>query len=234
MKDIFAEKKIEISDGQEKCLQRYYQLLTDWNKKMNLTSITEYEDVVWKHFIDSAFLVRCPIFQKKEEGKIIDLGTGAGFPGIVLSILSPQHQYFLIDSLKKRIDFLSVVKEELGLDHVQLFHGRAEDYGREKEFRNQFDFAVSRAVAELPVLLEYCIPFVKAGGYFVSYKGRKFREEVSESQSALQKLSAGLDTVEEFELRGQDEKRYLLFIENKGLTDMRYPRKAGKVKKQPL
>lgn len=234
MKKIFEQYDIILSDSQEQNLKQYYMLLTEWNDKMNLTAITEYEDVIWKHFMDSALILKCPLFKNIDSARILDMGTGAGFPGIVLAILCPQHQFVLVDSLKKRIQFLTVVVEKLKLENVELYHGRAEEFGRKEEFRNKFDFVVSRAVAELPVLLEYCIPFVKVGGYFVSYKGRKYREEITESESAMEILSSKLSAIGSFQLEQSKEERYLLFIEKLSLTDDRYPRKPGKAKKNPL
>ena len=232
MRQIFKENEIDITEDQEKQLRRYYELLTQWNEKINLTAITEYQKVICKHFLDSAMILKSDIFTNKESGSVLDLGTGAGFPGIVLAILHPQYTYTLVDSLKKRIEFLHIIKSELKLDHVILHHGRAEDLGKQEKFRNQFDFVVSRAVAELPVLLEYCIPFVKEKGYFVSYKGKKYEEEIEISQNALQILNALIESTEQYKISG--EERCLLFIRNQSLTDSRYPRRAGKVKKNPL
>lgn len=234
MRQIFKENGIEITEYQERQLQRYYEILTEWNEKINLTAITEYEKVIYKHFLDSALILKSDMFADgfSENTSVLDLGTGAGFPGIVLAILYPGAAYTLVDSLKKRIEFLHIIKDELNLDHVTLYHGRAEDLGRQKEFRNQFDFVVSRAVAELPVLLEYCIPFVKEQGYFISYKGKRYEEEIGISQNAFHKLNVCLERTERYDLFG--EERYLLFIKNQSLTDSKYPRRAGKVKKKPL
>lgn len=232
IKEIFRGNGLEITDHQEEQLQRYYELLIEWNKKINLTAITEYKEVIYKHFLDSAFIVKSELFQKKEISTVLDLGTGAGFPGIVLAVLCPWYRFTLVDSLMKRIDFLRIVKEELELDHITLHHGRAEDLGRQKEFRNQFDYVVSRAVAELPVLLEYCIPFVRKEGYFISYKGKRYQEEINNSNMALQILSADIKKIEKYEL--MDEERFLIFVENLSLTEEKYPRRAGKIKKNPL
>lgn len=232
IKEIFMENGIMITEEQEEMLQLYYEILVEWNEKMNLTAITEYKDVILKHFLDSALILKSEYFINREHASVLDIGTGAGFPGIVLAILCPQHTFTLVDSLMKRIEFLHIIKEELQLDHVSLHHGRAEDLGHQIEFRNQFDFVVSRAVAELPVLLEYSIPFVKEQGYFVSYKGKRCREEVEISHRALEKLSAEIVEVEEYSLA--KECRFLIFIKNLSITDVRYPRKAGKVKKKPL
>ncbi len=232
IKEIFRENGLEITDHQEEQLQRYYELLIEWNRKINLTAITEYKEVIYKHFLDSAFIVKSELFQTKEISTVLDLGTGAGFPGIVLAVLCPRYRFTLVDSLMKRIDFLRIVKEELELDHITLHHGRAEDLGRQKEFRNQFDYVVSRAVAELPVLLEYCIPFVGKEGYFISYKGKRYQEEINNSNMALQILSADIKKIEKYEL--MDEERFLIFVENLSLTEEKYPRRAGKIKKNPL
>ena len=178
MKKIFETYGIVLSQQQEKMLNTYYELLVSENEKMNLTSITEYEDVIWKHFFDSSFLMLDDIWKKSNSARVLDVGTGAGFPGMVLAILNPDKKFVLLDSLNKRIDFLQKVIEELSLKNVETFHGRAETFGRKEEFRNQFDFVVSRAVAELPVLMEYCIPFVKKEGYFISYKGKGRRRKL--------------------------------------------------------
>lgn len=237
IKKIFKENGIDITDYQEQQLQRYYDILSEWNKKINLTAITEYKDVVVKHFLDSALILKSELFVGQRlsdagDSSVLDLGTGAGFPGIVLAVLYPGYHYTLVDSLNKRIEFLHIIKEELGLDQIRLYHGRAEDFGRDPEFRNQFDFVVSRAVAELPVLLEYCIPFVKPEGYFISYKGKKCEEEIKLSQRALQELNVFVERKEQYILSG--EARYLLFIKNLSETNQKYPRKAGKIKKNPL
>lgn len=234
MIEVFAENDIEITGRQAEQFQTYYELLTEWNQKINLTAITEYKEVVEKHFIDSALLMRCEKFRERKGKRVLDVGTGAGFPGMVLAILCPETSFVLIDSLRKRVDFLELVIETLQLENVQVFHGRAEDFGRNEDFRNRFDFVVSRAVAELPLLLEYCIPFVRAGGYFVSYKGRRYDEEIESAENAFEKLSCHLEAREQFSLSEEQSERFLLFIENEGNTDNKYPRKAGKPKKNPL
>lgn len=237
IKRVFKENGIDITDYQEQQLQRYYDILSEWNKKINLTAITEYKDVVVKHFLDSALILKSDLFVGQRlsdagNSSVLDLGTGAGFPGIVLTVLYPGYHYTLVDSLNKRIEFLHIIKEELGLDQIRLYHGRAEDFGRDPEFRNQFDFVVSRAVAELPVLLEYCVPFVKPEGFFISYKGKKCEDEIKLSQRALQELNVFIERKEQYILSG--EARYLLFIKNLSETNQKYPRKAGKIKKNPL
>ncbi len=233
MKKIFETYGIVLSQQQEKMLNTYYELLVSENEKMNLTSITEYEDVIWKHFLDSSFLMLDDIWKKSNSARVLDVGTGAGFPGMVLAILNPDKKFVLLDSLNKRIDFLQKVIEELSLKNVETFHGRAETFGRKEEFRNQFDFVVSRAVAELPVLMEYCIPFVKKEGYFISYKGKRQEEEIEKASHAFTELGAVFRYCKKYRLR-EEEERYLLFIQNNELTKDKYPRKDGKPKKKPL
>ena len=233
MKKIFETYGIVLSQEQEKMLNTYYELLVSENEKMNLTSITEYEDVIWKHFFDSSFLMLDDIWKKSNSARVLDVGTGAGFPGMVLAILNPDKKFVLLDSLNKRIDFLQKVIEELSLKNVETFHGRAETFGRKEEFRNQFDFVVSRAVAELPVLMEYCIPFVKKEGYFISYKGKRQEEEIEKASHAFTELGAVFRYCKKYRLR-EEEERYLLFIQNNELTKDKYPRKDGKPKKKPL
>lgn len=233
MKKIFETYGIVLSQQQGKMLNTYYELLVSENEKMNLTSITEYEDVIWKHFLDSSFLMLDDIWKKSNSARVLDVGTGAGFPGMVLAILNPDKKFVLLDSLNKRIDFLQKVIEELSLKNVETFHGRAETFGRKEEFRNQFDFVVSRAVAELPVLMEYCIPFVKKEGYFISYKGKRQEEEIEKASHAFTELGAVFRYCKKYRLR-EEEERYLLFIQNNELTKDKYPRKDGKPKKKPL
>ncbi len=233
MKKIFETYGIVLSQQQEKMLNTYYELLVSENEKMNLTSITEYEDVIWKHFLDSSFLMLDDIWKKSNSARVLDVGTGAGFPGMVLAILNPDKKFVLLDSLNKRIDFLQKVIEALSLKNVETFHGRAETFGRKEEFRNQFDFVVSRAVAELPVLMEYCIPFVKKEGYFISYKGKRQEEEIEKASHAFTELGAVFRYCKKYRLR-EEEERYLLFIQNNELTKDKYPRKDGKPKKKPL
>ena len=203
MRDIFKQFDIELSDQQENKLKEYYKILVEENKKMNLTSITEYEDVVWKHFLDSALIMKDSLWNGKN--KVFDVGTGAGFPGIVLAILNPESEFVLLDSLNKRVDFLKQVCDKLKINNVTAIHGRAETYGQNEMYRNQFDFVVSRAVAELPILMEYCVPFAKVNGYFVSYKGKKQEEEVKLAENAFHELSAKFDHLDKFSLREKEK-----------------------------
>ena len=233
MRDIFAKYGILIDEEAIEKLERYYQLLLEWNEKINLTSIVEKEDVIWKHFLDSALIMKSETWKEIEKKKILDVGTGAGFPGMVLAILNQDEEFVLLDSLRKRVDFLKLVIDQLQLKNVEAIHGRAEVYGRNVNYRNQFDFVLSRAVAELPVLMEYCIPFVKNDAFFVSYKGKKQEEEVNQSTNAFQELTSQFDHLEQFELR-ESEMRYLLYIKNNCETNEKYPRREGKPKKKPL
>lgn len=170
----------------------------------------------------------------KEKKKVLDLGTGAGFPGMVLAILCPDYEFVLADSLNKRIEFLKVVINRLQIHNVSVIHGRAEELGRDENFRNQFDYVVSRAVAELPVLLEYCIPFVKKGGYFVSYKSRRLNEEIENADNALNMLYTKYEKKYKYELEYDHSERYLVFFRCENITDSKYPRKPKKIKTNPL
>ena len=177
MRDIFKQFDIELSDQQENKLKEYYKILVEENKKMNLTSITEYEDVVWKHFLDSALIMKDSLWNGKN--KVFDVGTGAGFPGIVLAILNPESEFVLLDSLNKRVDFLKQVCDKLKINNVTAIHGRAETYGQNEMYRNQFDFVVSRAVAELP----FACPALKRPFTFFNSKVGKSSKESKQSYS---------------------------------------------------
>lgn len=234
-------KEINISlEKRQACqLLDYYNLLIEWNEKINLTSITEFEDVCIKHFSDSMSLVK--MFSSKEEmieyfkdKSLIDVGTGAGFPGIVLKILMPDLDITLMDSLDKRIKFLNLVIERLGLTKIKTVHGRVEDFAHKAEFREQYDFATARAVASLPVLSEYCIPFVKPGGRFISYKSEKAEEEILNSEKALSILGGKVSSKITFTLPQSDLGRTLIIIEKENNTPKNYPRKAGTPSKKPL
>lgn len=233
LKELFAKYNITIDDTQVNKFQRYFELLIEWNNKINLTTITNYDDVIKKHFLDSCLILKnysCEIFKNKS---IIDVGTGAGFPGIPLAILLPDTKFLLMDSLNKRIDFLSIVVQELQLNHVTLSHGRAEDMGREKDYREKFDFCISRAVASLPLLLEYCSPFICTNGKLLLYKSKKVEQEIGEAENALSILNCKIQKCVEL-TKEEDFERYLLEIEKTSITPDKYPRKAGKPKKKPL
>lgn len=221
-----------LTEDQLHQFYRYYEILTEWNQVMNLTAITEYEDVVQKHFADSLALI--PVCGVSASGALLDVGTGAGFPGIPLKIAFPELRVTLLDSLNKRVKFLNQVIETLGLSEIWAFHGRAEDFAKKKEFREQFDLCVSRAVANLASLSEYCIPFVRMGGLFISYKSGNSEEEISQAGKAIQVLGGHLREVKEFFLPDSDISRSFVMIEKRRATDKKYPRKAGLPGKEPI
>ncbi len=223
---------MNITDEQKKKFDRYYELLTEWNEKMNLTAITDRDEVWLKHFEDSLSIER--ITNMEEISSVIDVGTGAGFPGIPLKIVYPHIRITLLDSLDKRLRFLEEVIRELSLEDVTLIHGRAEDYGRDTDHREKYDLCVSRAVASLPVLSELCIPFVKPGGCFISYKSEKAEEELRDSEKAIGLLGAKVDGIERFNLSGTDNDRVLLKIGKYEHTPDKYPRRAGIPSKKPI
>lgn len=233
MKDLFASYHIKIDEKQIMLFRKYYDLLIEWNAKMNLTTITEYGDVIKKHFLDSCLLLGKYPKDYFSEKRIIDVGTGAGFPGIPLAIFLPDTEFLLLDSLNKRIEFLSVVVSELGLKNISLIHGRAENFGKDEQYREQFDFCVSRAVASLPLLLEYCSPFIKVNGILFFYKSKKTQEEIQKSDRALHILNCEVtDCITLSE--EADYERYLLQITKNESTPEQYPRREGKPKKSPL
>lgn len=232
LKDSFKKLNIPVDENILKKFDVYYELLIEWNKKVNLTAITEYEDVVRKHFIDSVLI--CTFLDFKTGTRIIDIGTGAGFPGIPLKILNPDCSITLLDSLNKRIKFLDTVISELGLSDIECIHGRAENVAREKEYRASFDFSVSRAVANLSTLCEYCIPFLKERGKFISYKSEKSDDEIKESENAVKCLNSEITSVKKVLLPDTDIVRKFVVIENKKKVSGKYPRKAGIPAKDPL
>ena len=223
---------IQLTEKQKQQFDKFYELLVEWNKVMNLTGITEYEEVNEKHFVDSVALVKAVSLNKKQN--LIDVGTGAGFPGIPLKIVFPHLKVTLLDSLNKRIKFLDTVIEELGLEHIETIHGRAEDFAKQADYREQYDICVSRAVANLATLSEYCIPYVKIGGLFIPYKSGEIEEELSHSEKAITILGGKLNQVIKFELPGSEIGRSFVKIEKIKSTAKKYPRKAGLPSKEPL
>lgn len=210
---------------------RYSETLLDWNERMNLTRITDEQEMIDKHFIDSL----TPLLLEEYEGtgKVLDLGTGAGFPGMVLALTEPAREFHLMDSLNKRITFLDAVVKDLGIDNVKTFHGRAEEAGRNPEFREQYQIVVSRAVARLNILAEYCLPFVELGGYLIAMKGPEGLEEIEEADKAIKTLGAELTHCEEFLLPDGDKRILVVLRKTKG-TPKKYPRGGGKPRKDPL
>ncbi|MBX4267041.1 16S rRNA (guanine(527)-N(7))-methyltransferase RsmG [Clostridium estertheticum] len=210
----------------------YKDLIKEWNEKINLTAIKEDEAIVQKHFIDSMKVFKFD--QLKNAKNVIDIGTGGGFPGIPMKIIKPEVNIVLLDSLNKRIIFLNEVINRLDLKNIKAIHGRAEDFAQEKQYREKFDVAVSRAVANLTVLSEYCIPYVKVGGYFVAMKGPAVEEEIKLSKNAIRMLGGQIEHIEKVQIEGSDLNHNLVIIKKISQTHKKYPRKAGMVAKVPL
>lgn len=222
---------IQLTEKQLNQFEIFYDLLIETNQSLNLTAITEMHEVVLKHFIDSIAITN---FIDLSGKKIIDVGTGAGFPGIPLSILLSDAEFLLMDSLQKRLYFIENVIKECGIENVKTIHGRAEDIGQNPEYREQFDYCVSRAVASLPVLLELCTPFVKVGGSFISYKSELLEEELNQSRHALLVLNSELEEQYKYSIPDSDFYRVLAVFSKKGKLEKKYPRQAGKPKRKPL
>lgn len=210
----------------------YKSLIKEWNEKINLTAITEDEEIIKKHFIDSIKVFKFPYV--KEAKKIIDIGTGGGFPGIPMKIMKSDSSIVLLDSLNKRINFLNEVIDKLELEDIKTIHGRAEDFAQKAEYREGFDIAVSRAVANLTVLLEFCLPYVKVGGYFVALKGPSIEDEIRDAKVALRVLGGTIEEVIEVDIADSDLKHNLLVVKKVKETPKKYPRKAGTANKSPI
>lgn len=238
-KNDLEELHITLSDLQLGQFLTYYEMLVEKNKVMNLTAITEFDEVMKKHFVDSLSLVT--VCDLSGSFSVIDVGTGAGFPGIPLKIAFPDLKLTLLDSLNKRVGFLQEVIERLGIQNTEAVHGRAEDFAKPGQLRETFDLCVSRAVANLSVLSEYCIPYVKVGGKFISYKSDKIniesegsRTEIEEAEFAISVLGGKLAEQKEFMLPSSDICRNLVVIEKNRPTPKQYPRKAGTAGKKPI
>ena len=223
---------ISLSEKQLDQFLTYYHMLIEKNKVMNLTAITDFDEVLQKHFLDSLSVVKAYELTGRES--MIDIGTGAGFPGIPLKIAFPEMKVLLLDSLNKRLLFLNEVIEELGLENIETIHGRAEDFGRDQKYREQFDLCLSRAVANLSTLSELCLPFVKRGGYFISYKSGQVDEEVQDAKRAIQLLGGKNTRLEKFELPNSDISRSFVVISKTISTPANFPRKPGIPAKKPI
>lgn len=231
-KEIFEQESYDLSSKQEGLFEDFYKLLEEWNYKIDITKIVDEEEVYIKHFLDSLLITKAGYFEKNQ--KIIDVGTGGGFPGLPLAIYNDTLQITLLDSLKKRINFLEIVKEDLSLKNIYPIHGRAEEVARKDEHRQVYDIATSRAVANLSTLLEYTLPFVKVGGYFIAMKGPNYKEELKEAKGAIKVLGGVLDKVLEYELPNELGSRSLIVIKKVTNTPHRFPRAGGKPKSKPL
>ena len=230
LKEAVASLGMELTEEQLRQFEAYRAGVLEWNEKVNLTAITDPEEFEMKHFADSVMSAGSEIMKNAQ--KIIDVGTGGGFPGIPLAILFPEKQFTLMDSLGKRIKIIDQLAKEIGIRNVELVHARAEDLAKKKEYREQYDVCVSRAVANLTTLSEYCIPFVKVGGYFAPYKTAAAEEEILEGKKALFILGGHLEDVSKFSSAELDHT--ILWIKKVKMTPVKYPRKAGTPSKEPL
>lgn len=227
-----ADMGILLSEKQKDQFIKYYEILVEWNSFMNLTGITEFDEVLKKHFEDSLSLAK--VIELERQETVMDIGTGAGFPGIPLKIAFPHLNIVLLDSLGKRVKFLNHVIEELGLEKIMAIHGRAEDYAKDPKYRECFDLTVSRAVANLSSLSEYCIPYTKQNGCFISYKSGKIEEEVTQAKNAVKVLGGTILKVEKFFLTDSDMERSFVIIKKVKTTPKKYPRKAGLPSREPI
>lgn len=235
-RDDLADLDLILSERQLEQFVLYYQMLVEKNRVMNLTAITEFDDVIKKHFVDSLSLVKA--YSKNnfidKYFSVLDVGTGAGFPGIPLKIVFPNLKITLMDSLNKRVVFLQEVIASLNLEDIEALHGRAEDFAKQGQFREKFDLCVSRAVANLATLSEYCLPYVKVGGSFISYKSEKVTDEVKNAEHAISVLGGKIENQISFILPDSDLNRSLLVVKKIAKTPNQYPRKAGVAGKRPL
>ncbi|MGV8982473.1 16S rRNA (guanine(527)-N(7))-methyltransferase RsmG [Clostridium sp.] len=227
-----SNEGLEFNEKKYEQFMKYKDLIKEWNEKVNLTAIKEDEEIIKKHFIDSMKVFK---FQGLKNAKtVIDIGTGGGFPGIPMKIIKPEINIVLLDSLNKRINFLNEVISNLQLEKIKAIHGRAEDFAQDRQYREKFDAAVSRAVANLTVLSEYCLPYVKVGGYFVAMKGPAVEEEIKSSKNAIRMLGGRIEHIEKVQIEDSDLDHNLVIISKISRTPKQYPRKAGLVAKSPL
>lgn len=230
LKQECQEIGLEISQGQQELFCKYADLLLEWNEKMNLTAIKKPEEIVTKHFVDSLTLLTAVPFP--QEGSVLDVGAGAGFPSVPIKIVRPDIHLTLLDSLNKRVTFLTALSQALGQENVCI-HARAEEAGRKSEYREQYGIVTARAVAHLQTLSEYCLPFVKPGGIFAAMKGGEVREELEESRKAIALLGGKAEEVLQFQLPDQSS-RSIILIKKISQTSPKYPRPSGKIVKSPL
>lgn len=230
--DGCSQMRIELSEKQVSQFTKYLELLLEWNQKFNLTAITKPKEVIVQHFLDSISTLK--FSQVEGQVRILDMGSGAGFPGIPLKIMRPQLQICLVDSVQKKVGFLNEMIEKLDLDYTAAIHARAEDLAKIEGHREAYDLVISRAVAELRVLAEYCLPFVRRGGYFISHKGPGAAEELDLAKSAINLLGGKwLETVEA-KIPYSERTHNLIIIKKEKITPLKYPRSPGKPKKEPL
>lgn len=229
---VMAEYGLNATESQIRAFNRYYELLCEWNEKINLTAITEPKEVAIKHIVDSLSCYKEELF--KNGSSLIDVGTGAGFPGLPLKIFCPTLKLTLLDSLNKRVKFLQLVVNELGLNDVEIIHARSEEAARNKKYREKFDMVTARAVARLPIICEYCLPFIKIGGTFIALKGRQYEEEIIEAQKAIKTLGGEIAETLPVKLPEIDDKRAVIYIRKIKSTPKVYPRKAGTPERNPI
>lgn len=232
LRKAFNELSISYNDSIINKYEDYMNLILEWNEKVNLTAITDKEEFIKKHYIDSVLCYSFPEMIKAK--KVIDVGTGGGFPGIPLALLFPDKEFVLMDSLKKRLNIIDDLTQKLGITNVITLHGRAEDIGRSKENREKYDICVSRAVANLATLSEYCLPFIKRGGNFLAYKGTKSGEEIKDASKAIFLLGGKIKREEKVNLSSYDLEHNIIVIDKVKNTSAKYPRKAGTPSKEPL
>lgn len=232
LSEVAKEYGLELTSDQISAFNKYYELLVEWNEKINLTAITEPREVAIKHIVDSLSCYQKELFTGQVS--LIDVGTGAGFPGLPLKIFCPELKLTLLDSLNKRVKFLQLVVDELGLKDVEVIHARSEEAARNKKYREKFDLVTARAVARLPIICEYCLPFVKQGGTFIALKGRQYEEEIQEAQKAFSVLGGKLVKSMPVKLPELEDKRAVVYIKKEKATPKVYPRKAGTPERNPI
>ncbi|QQK08920.1 16S rRNA (guanine(527)-N(7))-methyltransferase RsmG [Miniphocaeibacter halophilus] len=232
LEELFVKNEFKIDENQLDNFEKYRDLLVETNKVLNLTSITEEVEVNYKHFLDSILPLK--YVDIRENSSLIDIGTGAGLPGLPIKFVRKDLNIVLMDSLNKRIKFLNKVIGELKLEKIEAIHGRAEEMGRNAKYREKYDYAISRAVSRLNTLVEYCLPFVKVGGYFISMKGPSGHEEYAEAKKAIETLGGKLEKIIDYNLDYEDSERTLIIIKKIKNTNKKYPRAGGKPKSKPL